>query len=157
MRSFDRAIKLLGGNHKASDVISIKLKSDSCWCFKHKPVLWEEINKFLGSQGPIQNEGDLLLKIDGESYVLQCHETGPEICMLVTASLSLVTAVITLIVTMVNLFKAECKHSDLKVIKRKIVKNEIFEEVIVELHVDDRLKDSSQKDILKQSLKKVLE
>ena len=157
MRSFDRAIKLLGDDYEASDVISIKLKSDSCWCFKHKPVLWKEINKVLGSQGPIQNEGDLLLKVEGEAYVLQCHETGPEICMVVTASLSLITAVISLIVTMVNLLKKENKCSDLKVIKRKMVKNEIPEEVIVELHVDDRLKESSQKDILKQSLKKALE
>ena len=159
MINCESAAKLLGEGHKTSDIISIKLKLDSCscWCFNHKPEFWRSVNEYLGTQGPIQYGGELLLSVEDEVYVLQCHGTGPEIIILATVSIPLVTAIVILVNTMVTLLKKEHRSNNLKVIKRKIVKNEMLEETIVELKVDDRMKESSLKDLLKQSIKKALE
>lgn len=158
MNSFYRAIKLLGTGTQTDNLICIKLKSDpnSCWCFKHEHnrLFWEEVNNYLGNQGPIENEGDLLLTVEDEVYILQCHESGPEILAFMQASTALIDAITNFIKVMVESLKKEHERSHLKIMKKKIDGNKVLEEVVLDLKISSKMHDNNQSQIIKQAVKK---
>jgi hypothetical protein len=86
VNSVDRAIKLLKTPSYYSDYISIKIVSDhsGCCCLNHWSTTWQIIDEYIYPDGPIgsgatRNEGDALIRQNDTQFVLECHETGPEI------------------------------------------------------------------------------
>jgi len=79
LASFDRAIKISGWNRN-DDYCIVKIKPRSgCCCFHHWHKVWSEIGNIIEIPDfGNKNEGDILIRKDGEEFVLQCHETGPE-------------------------------------------------------------------------------
>jgi hypothetical protein len=90
--SVDRAIKLLNTPRSYADYISFKIKpvSSECCCFHHWPETWDVVNDYIYPDGPIEDEGDALIRRDGTQFVLECHESGPEIVVFLGAVVSIV-------------------------------------------------------------------
>ena len=135
--SIDRAIKLMGTPPDYDKYTSIKiesLKATSCFCFHCLPNTWQSINAYIHPYGPIEDEGDVLLKENDKSFVLECHESGPEIIIYGVAS-SLIGAAIAKLVTMflTSLRDDHKSLGALKVTLRRQVKNEVDEEIIVKV------------------------
>ena len=129
-RSIDRAIKLLKTNDKHEDYFILKLSPNSGCCCSHcLPETWNIINDYISPVGPIKHEGDELIQNDfGEQFVLEQHESGPEIIIYlatITASATLLKSIIDLIITIIKAFSSENKKHipHLKLSKKKIIKN----------------------------------
>ena len=101
-KSIDRATALLKTPKDYEKYISIKLSplNISCCCSGCLHETWRIINEFIAPCGPVQHEGDALIEKDGNKFVLEQHESGPEIIVflaLATASLTLAKSIIDLI------------------------------------------------------------
>ena len=101
-RSIDRATALLKAPKEYEKYISIKLSplNIGCCCSGCLHETWRIINEFIAPCGPVQHEGDALIEKDGNKFVLEQHESGPEIIVflaLATASLTLAKSIITLL------------------------------------------------------------
>ena len=104
------------------------------------------LNKVDGQQF---KEGDVIAELQGKTrdillgekenkYVLECHESGPEIVLYLTAgtaSLILIKAIIDLIIVIIKSRQKEQKRSSFKIIKRFEKKGEINEENIIEIDI----------------------
>jgi len=119
------------------DYIVIKISPfvRGCCCFHCWPQTWETVNRYIHPFGPLKDEGDVLIIKDNEKFVLECHESGPELVVLASKILSLVTVVVNLIVA---LLKARQDDHNKPTAKFKITKSyqigaEIKEEQIMEL------------------------
>jgi len=105
--SVDRAIKLLNTPRNYANYISFKIKpvpSEDC-DIHHWPRIWDVINKYIYPDGPIENEGDALITRDDAQFVLECHETGPEIVIYLGAiaiTARLIKSIADLIAVIVN-------------------------------------------------------
>jgi hypothetical protein len=84
--SIDRATKLLNTPPCYSDYILIKITPErsGCCCLNHWSNTWQTVDEYIYPDGPVRggqtrNEGDVLIHKGGTSFVLECHETGPEI------------------------------------------------------------------------------
>lgn len=137
-KSLDRAIKLLNTPKDYENYISIKIKpvNGGCCCFHCWPKTWEIINEYIYPFGPLKDEGDVLIDKMNEKFVLECHESGPEIvAYLKTISIDLIKSIIELIITLLKAFQNEKHKSTLKfkIIKRCFQKGQIEEEKIMEL------------------------
>jgi len=91
--SIQRAAALLSYSGGPSAFVIIKLEPEprSCCCFHCWPETWSTINRHIAPLGPIKDEEDVLIKHDDHEFVLECHESGPEIIVylgLATASLA---------------------------------------------------------------------
>jgi hypothetical protein len=112
VNSVDRAIKLLRTPSCYSDYISIKIKPNhsECCCLNHWSTTWQIIDKYIYPDGPIQsgstrNEGDALIHKNDAQFVLECHESGPEIVIYLGAvviTAGLVKSVVDLIIVILN-------------------------------------------------------
>jgi len=101
-RSIARAAVLLGKIADAKDFTILKLLPDprGCCCFHCWPHTWAAINDFIAPDGPIPDEGDVPIHVGESEYVLECHESGPEIVVylgMATASIALIKSVVDLI------------------------------------------------------------
>lgn len=95
-RSVGRAQELLGA--PGPDGFSLfKLHSVGCACTHCWPHTWAEINRHLEPQGPIGHEGTLVIRAHDEAFVLEGHESGPEIFAYVGASAGVVSAITSLV------------------------------------------------------------
>lgn len=84
----------------------------------------------------MEDEGDLLVSAEGGRYVLECHESGPEIVLYLTlaaASLNLVKPTIELITLFLKGLRWESRGARLKLTSRRIVHGETDEEVLLEI------------------------
>ena len=139
-KSIDRAIALLKTPKEYEKYISIKLSplNIGCCCSDCLRETWQITNQFIAPCGPIEHEGDVLIEKDGNKFVLEQHESGPEIIVyfaLVTASLTLAKSVIDLISTIIKGLSNEPRKqpSRIKISKRQIIKREIEEENLIEI------------------------
>ncbi len=118
-RDLKIAIPLLKTPEKFEDYISLKITPNDggCCCFNHWPETWNVVNKFISPCGPIRNEGAVLIEKNNEQFVLECHESGPEIVVylgLGTASILLVKSIVDLILTILKSRQKRNYHSNLK-------------------------------------------
>ena len=117
--------------------VAIKITStgDNCCCFHCWPETWSAVNKYIYPYGPLQDEGDTVIKKDNEKFVLECHESGPEIVVCLAASINLLSAVVNLIVTLLKARQNESKTGSaiLRITRHYQVKNKQVEENIIEL------------------------
>ncbi|MCX5636740.1 MAG: hypothetical protein NTX52_03475 [Planctomycetota bacterium] len=150
------------GSNTPGEVVSVRIEPDfkTCCCCSHCwPLVWQQINEHIHPQGPVEHEGRVLLKIGDERLVLESHESGPEIIMLVAASINLVTAVINLVtIICVSLSKERKRPSRISIVKRRLVKKKVSEEIVLQIDVaglmSDRDMASLEKTIRKVLLKK---
>jgi len=147
-KSLDRAIKLLGtpSSYKSYVVIKIKPISGGCCCFHCWPNTWNNINRFISPCGPIKDEGDVLITKDTDRFVLECHESGPEIIIYlgtITASVLLIKAVTELITVFLKSLQNENRKQPGKVVltRRRQIKTNIEEEeiMIIEFPIDESI------------------
>lgn len=106
-RNIDIAIDLMDTPIDYEDYISFKIKptEEGCCCLNNWSITWDTINKYIYPNGPVKNEGAVVLDKNKMKLVLECHESGPEIIAylgLGTASIILVKSIIDLIVTVLK-------------------------------------------------------
>ena len=138
--SLDTAIALLKTPLDHESYVSIKIKPSNkeCCCFHCWPRTWEKINAYIFPCGPLEDEGSVLIEQEDAKFVLQCHESGPEIIIylgLTTALIAITNSVIDLITTLVKARQNEHakKVCKLTIAKRYQVKGKVEEEQIVEI------------------------
>jgi hypothetical protein len=138
--SIQRAAALLSCSGDQENYVIIKLEPEprSCCCFHCWPMTWSTINKQIAPSGPIEDEADVLIKCDDYEFVLECHESGPEIVVyltLATASVVLIKSVVDLITAFVNSLQKE-HHKPLakiKLVRRHVIDASVEGEVLLEL------------------------
>jgi len=160
--SIDRAIALMRTPRDYEKYISVKIRPGrgECCCFHCWPETWATINKYIYPRGPLEDEGEVLILQDNEEFVLQCHESGPEIVFYVglgTASILLVKSVADLIVTLLKALQTEKRKrpANLKITWRRQIKGRAEEEQILEVDfpladdlvqkLNDNLRNASEK------------
>lgn len=141
-KSIDRAIYLLKTPKEYENYISIKLYpiGIGCCCSGCLPETWRITNKFIAPCGPVEHEGDALIEKGGNKFVIEQHESGPEILIslaLLTAKITLAKSVIDLIITIIKGLSGEHRKQPprLKIVKRQLVKGEIEEEDLIEIDI----------------------
>lgn len=154
-RSIDRAISLLKTPADYNKYASIKIRPSvpGCCCFHCWPKTWVAINEHISPCGPLQDEGDVLIKSDDEKYVLECHESGPEIVYYIglgTASVLLVKSVLELIAALLKYLEKDKGKTigSIKIIRRRIINNKTNEEQIIEINLP--LSETTLKNLNKQ-------
>ncbi len=138
--SIQRAASLLNCLESPDDFVVLKLLGEprGCCCFHCWPSTWAEINRYISPQGPIPDEGDALIQTKDGDYVLECHESGPEIVVylgVVTASLVLTKSVIDLVTTFLKTLQKE-RHKALSGVKlshRRVTKGKTEDEILLEI------------------------
>jgi len=155
-KSIDRAITLLGSPREYEKYTSIKLfpLGIYCSCSDCLPETWSVVNEFIAPCGPVKHEGDALVKKDGNKFVLEQHESGPEIIVylaLATASVTLVKSIIDLISIIIKgLSNEHKKHpARIKISKRQLIKGKVQEESLIEIDIP------ISKDVQKQLEEKI--
>ena len=140
-KSIDRASALLKTPKEYEKYISIKLSPPSGCCCSHCwPKTWETVNEFIEPFGPVGHEGDALIENDNDKFVLESHESGPEIIVylaVTTVSATLLKSIIDLITTIVKGLSNENRKQPprIKISKRQIVKGKIEEENLIEIDI----------------------
>jgi len=139
-KSISRASVLLKSPDKKEDYIVLKLKPYNilCCCFHCWPKTWKSINQYILPKGPIEDEGDVLLSAGEGKYVLECHESGPEIVIylgIVAGSLTLINSVIDLIKKILTATQKEDrkKPDKIKLFRYRQIGNKTEEKEIMEI------------------------
>ncbi|OHB77655.1 MAG: hypothetical protein A2Z25_04715 [Planctomycetes bacterium RBG_16_55_9] len=137
-KSLKNAQKLLDAS-ELENVISFRIEPDNGCCCSHCwPLVWQGVNKLIYPQGPIEHEGQSLIKIDNERYILKQNESGPEIMLLICASLNLITSAINLLVAICGSLQKERKcPSKVKIVQRRFIRNQVAQEMLIEVNLDD--------------------
>ncbi|MEW5897358.1 MAG: hypothetical protein AB1668_06705 [Nanoarchaeota archaeon] len=140
--SVDRAIKLLETPPDYTDYVVFKIKPTvgGCCCFHCWPHTWKDVNQFIIPCGPLEDEGDVLIDKDVDKFVLECHESGPEIVVymgVVTASILLVKSIIELITVLLKRTEKEDKKkkTDFGVFYYLRTKDGIEEKKLLEINL----------------------
>ena len=141
-KSIDRAISLLGtpSGYEKYESIKIQPVKGGCCCFHCWPGTWKAFNEHILPFGPLEDEGDVLIKKGDEKFVLECHESGPEIVYYIglgTASILLIKSVIELIVALLKYLEKDKAKTlgSLKIIRRRIIKGKANEEQVIEINL----------------------
>ncbi len=140
-KSINRAITLLNTPQEYEKYISIKLSPPSGCCCSHCwPETWRKVNEFISPSGPVGHEGDALIEINKNTFVLESHESGPEITLylaLATASATLVKSVIELVTVIIKGISNESRKQPprIKITKKQFTKGEIEEEIVFEIDI----------------------
>lgn len=153
--SIDRAIPLLRTSRNYDEYVCLKIAPEAggCCCFHCWPYTWKEVNKTIEPFGPIEDEGDVLIETGDGAFVLECHESGPEIVTAINAGVDLIRSIIDLVVTILKSKWKDTRRNTGKIVltKRTLVGTQCHEERIIE--VDLPLNSSLEK-ILTTELKK---
>ncbi len=137
--SIERASALMGTPSNVDDYMILKLMPDGggCCCTDCWPEAWRAVNRHIVPAGPIGHEGDVLLGQGDAQFVLEGHESGPEIIVylgVATASLLAIKAVFELITTILkNVTQDRKRPSRIKLARRFATKGKFEEEVAMEL------------------------
>ena len=155
-KSLRDAEKILD-SRELRDVISLRIEPEStmCCCSSCWPLVWQQVNELIFPQGPVEHEGRVLVKIDNEKCVLEQHESGPEVILLVTASLNLIVAVINLVVAACSSLRKERKcPTKIRIVKRRFFRNRVDEDLLVEVNLNDsKITQNKMKDIIEAAIK----
>jgi len=155
-KSLKNAKKLLV-SPDLENVVSLRLEPEpkTCCCSDCWPLVWQEVNDSIHPQGPVQHEGQALIKVGSERCLLVQNESGPEILLLVTASLSVVAAVVNLIVAICGSLRKERKcPAKVKIVRRRSFGKKIAEDLLVEIDLDDSTaKPDKMKGIIEVAIK----
>jgi hypothetical protein len=83
--SIQRAQRILQSDHPSEDFIVFKIlcDPDRCCCTGCWPEAWSAINSTISPAGPVEHEGDALVNADDGCFVIEDHESGPEIIALI--------------------------------------------------------------------------
>jgi hypothetical protein len=146
--SINRAIKLMRTPHAYENYISIKIKSsqERCCCFNHCWIkTYAAINEYIKPFGELKEDGDVLIKLGEKKYVLECHESGPEIILYGVVSNLIASSIKGLIKIIWNTLQEEKKYyGSLKVtIRHQNKTGKIKEEKLIEIeqnYPDDKIK-----------------
>ncbi len=158
-RSINRAVKLLGTPQEYDKYLSIKLyPPHGCCCSHCWPETWRAVNSFISPYGHVCHEGDAVIGDGDDKFVLESHESGPEIIVylaLATASTALAKSIIDLITTFVKSLSKEYRKQPprIKISKRQLIKGNVEEETIIE--IDIPVSKESQKQI-EERIKKLM-
>jgi hypothetical protein len=145
-KSLKNAKNLLD-SHALEDVVSLRLEPEptTCCCSHCWPLVWQQVNDLIHPQGPVEHEGQALIKIDSNKCVLVQNESGPEILASVAVSVvvsvdvnALIDTVIKLISTMCSSLAKERKQpSRISLVKRRFVKKVISEEILLQIDISN--------------------
>lgn len=140
--SIDRAISLLGTEQNYGKYVCLKIAPEAggCCCFHCWPQTWQEVNRTIVPFGPIEDEGDVLIKTEEGSFVLECHESGPEIIIYVgavTAGVLFVKAIVELVTTILKSMADEPRRKlgNFIITKRTFKGSRLHEERIIEINM----------------------
>jgi len=140
--NLNRAIHLLKTPENYEDYISIKIKPvhGGCCCFHCWSKTWSRINMYIAPCGPLRDEGAVLIEKNYEKFVLECHESGPEIIVYLgvgVATLTLVKSIVDLITTMLKTLQTEPTKASgkLKITKRCLIKGHVETEDLLEIEL----------------------
>lgn len=157
--SIKRAIALLNtpSDYQNYLILKLTLEPFSCHALHHWPNTWRQINEYIKPCGPLADEGDALIEEDGNKFVIESHESGPEIIVylaLATASVSLAKSIIDLVTTIIKGYSREIQKQSfrIKISKRQVIKGQFKENVI---EVDIPLSKGTEK-MLEEKIKKML-
>jgi len=138
--SIARAAALLQQPADQNRFIILKLLPDprGCCCFHCWPDTWAAINAFIAPDGPIPDEGDALIHSAEGPYVLECHESGPEIVVylgVATAFLVLAKSVVDLITAFLKGLAEEHRRSlsRIKLTHRRVYTGEVADDILIEI------------------------
>ena len=109
-----------------------------CCCFHCWPETWSEINEYITPDGPIPDEGDTVIHAGDGQYVLECHESGPEVVIylgVATASLVLVKSVVDLLTVFLKARQHEQHNasSRIKLTRRRVFGGKVEDEILMEI------------------------
>jgi hypothetical protein len=141
------------------NVISFRIEPDhGCCCSHCWPLVWEEVNKLIHPQGPIGHEGQVIIEIDKEKSILIQNESGPEIILLICASLNLITASINLLVAICSSLRKERKcPSKVNIVRRRFGCKKVDEELLVEVDLNDsKITQDTMKALIENAIKQSL-
>ncbi len=104
-RSVDRALTLLK-SEKDDEYFLLKLlpQPASCCCSDCWPNTWREINRTIAPAQPVPHEGDSLITVGAVPLVIESHESGPEIILLLTQWCSQIASLLKPISEIVSTF-----------------------------------------------------
>jgi len=155
-QSISRAQKLLHARGNIENYISLKIVpvNGGCCCFHCWPDTWDAINKDISRYGYLEDEGDVALGDGNEKFVLECHESGPEIIIQIAiASASLVTNITNLILNIIKNRQKERSGVQFKLTSRRYKNSKIINETILEIEYPIS---SKSVNILSQKIKDIL-
>lgn len=157
--SLTRASNLLGVpvDNKNYTLIKIKPTHTSCCCFHCWPKTWIAINEYISPCGPIRDEGDVLVSNNNERFVIECHESGPEIILYGVVSGVLSNLIAKLIILFLkNIYQENKNPGLLKLTKQRYIKGQVEEMKIMEiiLPLSDEITDKLNSNIKKALNKK---
>jgi len=137
-KSIERANKLLGlptNNHETYLLLKVSFVPRRCHCLDHCfPETWKRINEYIAPQKLIGGEGNALIVKNGEKFVFESHESGPEIIAYLafaTASAALLKSIIDLAITIIKGFSSENnRQARIIISKKQVIKGKQQEEVV---------------------------
>ena len=156
-KSLERAIKLLRTPPNEAEYVILKITpiGGGCCCFHCWPDTWATVNRAIFPCGPLEDEGDVLIKRGNEQFVLECHEKGPEIIYYIglgTASILLIKSIIELIVAVLKALEKEKGKGknvgNLKIVRKWVIKGKVDEEQVIEINLP--LDETTIKDLEKK-------
>ena len=137
--SIRRASVVLGTPLVPEDYVILKVMpvGGGCCCLHCWPETWRAVNLFISPAGPVPHEGYALVGRGTGRYVLEGHESGPEVVVYlgaVVALLGLAKGVAELVTTIMKAATEERSHSArMRIVRRVAIKGEFEEEEIVEV------------------------
>lgn len=163
IKSIERASALLSHSGNQDDFIIIKLVPDppSCCCFHCWPDTWRTLNDFISPFGQIEDEGDVLISHDGYEFVIECHETGPEIVIYLTLLVTIppcLESIINILALFISSFKGSHRRNParIKVVSKRFISGSIHEEILTEIDLP-LSKDNSDifNDLIRKNLQRI--
>lgn len=111
-RSIGRALPLLhSASHDEYFIVKLSPQPRTCCCSDCWPDTWHAVNKAIAPAQAVPHEGDSLLWIEGISVVLESHESGPEIVLLMAewakSMVALVKPISDIVMTFVQSLRRE--------------------------------------------------
>lgn len=151
--------KYFNVSYEEGRIICIKIRpiGNSC-CLRCKNEAWEQINEYTQSYGKMElvcdNEGFIFVKQNDEQYILETHESGPEIIVAISASLGLITAIVNLIIVIVKAFSNNYLQSlNVNITKKQYKKGMLTENILIKIY-SEKCDAKQISKIIEQALKK---
>jgi hypothetical protein len=138
-------------NSKEGNVVILKVEPVPrfCCCSHCVPEFWTEINNEIHSQKPIEHEGVAILTLNNEKFLLEQHESGPELLAFLEAVNTIYNFAKLLLPLSIDSF-ARKGAAKIKVTKRIMTtRQKLVAEEIFEIEISDKSKNTLDKIISK--------
>lgn len=112
------------------------LEGGRCCCFHCWPSTWRAVNEAVVPFGPIEDEGSIVVGENCDEYILECHESGPEIIVyltLVAASANLAKSILDIITTIIKNRQSERNGARFLITQKIIREGHVTQEDKVEI------------------------